>query len=123
MGINDHFMKELAATLSVLPPPISFYGPNVLFNDRPVSHEFLQTQIDTAFRTFPQRSFQFLAGPTVSPSADSPGATVNYELSGVLSNGLIGVHVRTAVQLTIQKRGEQFEIAAIWPRVLGIHPL
>jgi hypothetical protein len=108
---------------STLPPPISFYGPNVFFNDRPVSHEFIQTQFDTASRTFPQRSFQFLSGPTVAPSPDSTGATVNYELSGVLSNGLIGMHVKTAVQLTIQKRGQQFEIAAIWPRVLGIYPL
>jgi hypothetical protein len=58
-----------------------------------------------------------------SHSADSPGATVNYELISVLSNGLVGLHVRTAVQITIQKRGDQFEITAILPRVLGIHPL
>jgi hypothetical protein len=76
-----------------------------------------------AFHTFSQRSFQFLAGPTVGPSYDPIGATVNYELSGVLSNGLVGVHIRTAVQLTVEKRENTFQIAAIWPRVLGMSPL
>jgi hypothetical protein len=61
---------------------------------------------------------EFISGPTVSPAQDSPGATVNYELSGVLSNGLMGLHIRASVQLTVEKHGDQFEIVAIWPRVL-----
>jgi hypothetical protein len=79
--------------------------------------------IDTAFHTFPQRSYQFLSGPTVSPSQDSAGATVNYDFSAILSNGSQGVQVKAAVQLTVERRGEQFEITAIWPRVLELHPL
>lgn len=108
---------------SNLPPPISFYGSQVLFNGRPVGRDFLQQQIDTAFRTFPQRSYQFLSGPTVSPSQDPTGATVNYNLSGILSNGSQGVQVKAAVQLTVEKHGEQFEITGIWPRVLERHAL
>jgi hypothetical protein len=88
---------------STLPPPISFYGSHVLFNGRPVNHDYLQQQINTAFRTFPQRSFQFLSGPTVSPSQDSAGATVNYDLSGILSNGSQGVQVKAAVRLIVEK--------------------
>jgi hypothetical protein len=72
---------------------------------------------------FPQRSLEFLSGPTVSPATDSPDATVNYELSGVLGNGQTGVQVKTSVQLTVEKRGDQFEIVAIWPRVLERRPL
>jgi hypothetical protein len=103
---------------TTLPSPITFYGPDVRFNGKPVTHEFIQRQLDNAFRIFPQRSFQFVSGPTVSPSQDSPGATVNYQLSGVLSNGLVGIQVKTNVQLTVEKHGDQFEIVAIWPRVL-----
>ena len=103
---------------STLPSPISFYGQDVRFNGKPVTHEFIQRQLDNAFRIFPQRSFQFISGPTVSLATDSPGATVNYQLSGVLSNGLMGLQVKTSVQLTVEKRGNQFEIVAIWPRVL-----
>ena len=65
---------------STLPSPITFYGQNVRFNGKPVTHEFIQGQLDNAFRIFPQRSFQFISGPTVSPAPDSPGATVNYQL-------------------------------------------
>jgi hypothetical protein len=108
---------------STLPSPLSFYGPSVRFNGRPVSHEFIQQQFDVSRRTFPQRSFQFISGPLVSPSPDSSGAMVNYELSGVLSNGLQGFHVRAAVQLTIQRRGDSFEIAVIQPRILERQPL
>jgi hypothetical protein len=103
---------------STLPSPINFYGADVRFNGKPVTHEFIQRQLDNAFRIFPQRSFQFIAGPTVSPATDSPGATVNYQLSGVLSNGLLGIQVKTSVQLTVEKHGDQLEIVAIWPRVL-----
>lgn len=108
---------------STLPSPITFYGPDVLFNGKPVTHAFIQGQLDNAFRIFPQRSFQFISGPTVSPATDSPGATVNYQLSGVLSNGLMGMQVKTNVQLTVEKHGDQFEIVAIWPRVLERRPL
>lgn len=100
---------------STPPPPISFYGPRVLFNGRPVSHEYIQQQIDTANRILPQRSFQFISGPLVSPSQDSAGATVNYQLSGIFSNGLQGMQIKLAMQLTVEKRGDQLEIAAIWP--------
>ena len=108
---------------STLPSPISFYGPHVLYNGRPVSHEFLQNLVDTATRTFPQRSLEIVSGPVVTPSQDSAGATVNYQVSGILSNGLQGVQIKAAVQLTIEKRGEQFEITALWPRVLERQPL
>jgi len=108
---------------SALPPPISFYGSHVLYNGQPVSHDFLQQQIDTAFRTYPQRSYQFLSGPTVSPSQDSAGATVNYDVSAILSNGSQGVQAKAAVQLIVEKDGDQFEITAIWPRVLEVHAL
>jgi hypothetical protein len=103
---------------SPLPPPSTFYGPSVQFNGHPMSREAVQHQVETAFRIFPQRSFQFVSGPTVSPATDSPGATVNYQLSGVLSNGLMGMQVKTDVQLTVEKHGDRFEIVAIWPRVL-----
>jgi hypothetical protein len=115
------FVQRLVAAAesnSTLPSPITFYGPDVRFNGKAVTHEFIQRQLDNAFRIFPQRSFQFISGPTVSPAADSPGATVNYQLSGVLGNGLMGMQVKTSVQLTVEKRGKQFEIVAIWPRVL-----
>jgi hypothetical protein len=102
---------------STLPPPLSFYGPDVLWNGRPATHEFLEAQLATAARIFPQRSFQIVSGPVVSPSQDSPGATVNYDILGIVSNGRLGLKVNGAVQLTVQKRGEQFEISAIWPRV------
>lgn len=107
-----------AESSSTLPSPITFYGPDVCFNGKPVTHAFIQGQLDNAFRIFPQRSFQFIVGPTVTPAPDSPGARVNYQLSGVLSNGLMGMQVKTNVQLTVEKHGDQFEIVAIWPRVL-----
>jgi hypothetical protein len=96
----------------------TFYGPNVRFNGSSITREALREQVETAVRTFPQRSWQFISGPTVTPASDSPGATVNYELSGVLSNGTTGMQVRTSVQLTVEKQGDQFKIVAIWPRVL-----
>jgi hypothetical protein len=112
--------RFVAATQSdsTLPSPLTFYGRNVRFNGTPVTHEFMQGQLDKATRTFPQRSWQFVSGPTVTPAADSPGATVNYELSGVLSNGQAGMQAKVSVQLTIEKQGGQFKITAIWPRVL-----
>ena len=54
----------------------------------------------------------------MTPATDSPGATVNYELSGVLSDGSTGIQVKTNVQLTVEKQGDQFKIVAIWPRIL-----
>ena len=114
---------NLAKKGSSLPSPITFYGPNPRFNGKPVTHEFLQNQFDNSSRIFPQRSSEIISGPTVSPAQDSPGATVNYEISGVLSNGLMGLHVKGSVQLTVAKRGDQFEIVAIWPRVSEHHPL
>ena len=118
--IVSFVQRFVAATESgsTLPSPITFYGPSVRFNGKPITHEALQRQIDNALRIFPQRSWQFISGPTVSPAQDSPGATVNYQLSGVLSNGLMGMQVKTNVQLTVEKDGDQFEIVAIWPRVL-----
>jgi hypothetical protein len=103
---------------SALPSPIAFYGPDVRFNGKPVTHEFIENQFNTAKRIFPQRSWEFISAPTVSPAQDSPGATVNYQLSGVLSNGLVGMQAKVSVQLTVEKHGDQFEIVAIWPRVL-----
>jgi hypothetical protein len=103
---------------STLPSPITFYGPTVRFNGKPVTHDFIQRQIDTSFRIFPQRSAQIISGPTVSPAQDSPGATVNYQVSGVLSNGILGMQMTASIQLTVEKHGDQFEIVAIWPRVL-----
>jgi hypothetical protein len=108
---------------STLPPPISFYGPQVLYNGRPVSHEFLENQRATAVRIFPQRSIQIVSGPVVSPSQDSGGATVNYDVSGIVSNGLLGVQIKGAVQLTVEKHEEQFEITALWLRHLEPHSL
>jgi hypothetical protein len=96
----------------------TFYGPNVRFNGNSITREALRQQVENAVRTFPQRSWQFISGPTVTPATDSPGATVNYELSGVLSNGSTGMQVKTNVQLTVEKQGDQFKIVAIWPRVL-----
>jgi hypothetical protein len=96
----------------------TFYGPNVRFNGSSITREALREQVETAVRTFPQRSWQFISGPTVTPASDSPGATVNYELSGVLSNGTTGMQVKTSVQLTVEKQGDQFKIVAIWPRVV-----
>jgi hypothetical protein len=105
------------------PSPLTFYGPNVSFNGKPVTHEFIQRQLDTSSRIFPQRSVQIVSGPIVTPAPDSPGARVNYDISGVLSNGLVGMQVKGTVQLTVEKHGDQFEIVAIWPRVLEHHLL
>lgn len=105
------------------PSPLAFYGPNVSFNGKPVIHEFIQRQIDISSRIFPQRSIQVVSGPIVTPAPDSPGARVNYDVLGVLSNGLLGMQVKGSVQLTVEKRGDQFEIVAIWPRVLERRPL
>jgi hypothetical protein len=102
-------------TLSLL---ATFYGPNVRFNGTSISREGLRRQVEIAIRTFPQRSWQIISGPTVTPASDSPGAMVNYELSGVLSNGTTGMQVKTSVQLTVEEQGDQFKIVAIWPRVL-----
>jgi hypothetical protein len=33
-------------------------------------------------------------------------------------NGTTGMQVKTSVQLTVEKQGDQFMIVAIWPRVL-----
>jgi hypothetical protein len=96
----------------------TFYGPNVRFNGNSITREALRQQVENAVRTFPQRSWQFISGPTVTPATDSPGATVNYELSGVLSNGTSGTQVKTSVQLTIEKQGDRLKIVAIWPWVL-----
>jgi hypothetical protein len=101
----------------------TFYGPNVRFNGSPITREALREQVETAVRTFPQRSWQFVSGPIVTAASDSPGATVNYELSGVLSNGTTGMQVKTSVQLTVEKQGDHFKIVAIWPRVLERRPL
>jgi hypothetical protein len=101
----------------------TYYGPNVRFNGTSITREALREQVETAVRTFPQRSWQFISGPTVTPASDSPGATVNYELSGVLSNGTTGMQVKTSVQLTVEKQGDQFKIVAISPRVLEHRPL
>ena len=96
----------------------TFYGPNVRFNGNSITREALRQRVENGIRAFPQRSWQFISGPTVTPALDSPGATVNYELSGVLSNGTSGMQVKTSVQLTVEKQGDQFKIVAIWPRVL-----
>jgi hypothetical protein len=98
------------------------YGPNVPFNGNSITCEALREQVENAIRTFPQRSWQFISGPTVTPAMDSPGATINYQLSGVLSNGTTGMQVKTSVQLTVEKEGDQFKIAAIWPPVLDQRP-
>jgi hypothetical protein len=96
----------------------TFYGANVRFNGNSITREALRQQVENAIRTFPHRSWQFISGPTVTPALDSPGARVNYELSGVLSNGTTGMQLRTSVQLTVEKQGDQFKIVAISPRVL-----
>jgi hypothetical protein len=123
--IISFVQRYVAATESgsTLPPPMTFFGPSIRFNGHPTTREEAEQQMDMAFRVFPRRSWQFISGPTVTEAQDSPGATVNYQLSGVLSNGQTGYQVTVSVQLTVEKRGDRFEIVAIWPRVLERRPL
>jgi hypothetical protein len=49
-------------------------------------------------------SFLSSCATLYQPNRQLPGATVNYELLGVLSNGEAGMQVKLSVQLAVEKQ-------------------
>ena len=116
------FVKELVASGNSggsLPPPISFYAPNVVYNGKQVGRDFIARQIEFAFTTFPQRSAQLVSGPTIGPPQKSGGCTVNYEVVATVRNSLLAFQVTISGQLNIELHGDQFLVTGLTSRIFG----
>jgi hypothetical protein len=119
------FVREFVAASqseSSLPPPISFYGPNIVFNGREVSHQAMAQQIQSAFTQWPGRTLHLISGPTViGASQDGAGSVVTYEVAFVFKNGQKRLEGKGAVQLTVEIQGGQLAITSISPKILEQH--
>jgi hypothetical protein len=120
------FVKEFIAASqsgSSLPPPISFYGSNIVFNGRQISHEAMEQQIQDAFTQWPERTLHFISGPTVvGPSQDQAGAVVRYEAAFVFNNQQKRFEGKVVVQLTVKIQGDQLVITSVSPKILEHTP-
>ena len=120
------FVKEFVASGcsgSSLPSPISFYAPNVVYNGKLVGRDFIARQIEFAFTTFPERSAQFVSGPTISPPQNSGGCTVNYEVVAILRNSHRAFQATVSSQLNVELHGDQLSITNASPRILHPHAI
>jgi hypothetical protein len=120
------FVKKFVASAesgSRLPPPISFYGPNIVKNGRQISRQAMEQQIQTAFARFPQRTIHIVSGPTVvGLSQDQAGSMVRYEVKFAFSNGQRRLKGKVAVQLTVEIQGDQLAITSISPKIWNTRP-
>jgi Trypsin-like peptidase domain len=120
------FVKKFVASGesgSRLPPPISFYGPNIVVNGRQISRQAMEQQIQTAFARFPERTIHIVSGPTVvGLSQDQAGSVVRYEVKFVFNNGQKCLEGKAAVQLTIELQGDELAITSIAPKIFQHTP-
>jgi hypothetical protein len=104
------FVREFVASAQSgnrLPPPISFCGPDILFNGRQLSHQSLAQQMQSAFAKFPRHTLHIISGPTVvGPSQDQAGSMVRYEIKFVFSNWQKRLEGKAAVQLTVETQDD-----------------
>jgi hypothetical protein len=120
------FVKEMVASGNSggsLPPPISFYAPNVVYNGKQVGRDFIARQIEFAFTTFPQRSAQLVSGPTIGPPQKSGGCTVNDEVVATVRNSLLAFQLIISGQLTVELHGDQLSVTGITSRILERHAI
>jgi hypothetical protein len=116
------FVREFVAASqsgSSLRPPISFYGPNIVFNGRRLSHQAMAHQIQSAFAQWPQRALNLVSGPTVvGPSQNQEGSVVRYEIAFMFRNEQRHFEGKAAIQLRVEIQGDQLAITSISPRIL-----
>jgi hypothetical protein len=116
------FVTEFVAASqsgSSLPPPISFYGPNIVFNGSQLSHQAMAQQIQSAFDQWPQRSFHLISGPTIIEASQDPGGSVvTYEIAFVFKNEQKRFEGKASVQLRVETQGDQLAITSISPKML-----
>jgi hypothetical protein len=120
------FVRELvdaSQSGSSLPPPISFYGSNIVFNGREVSHQAMAQQIQSAFAQWPQRTLHLTSGPTVvGASQGGAGSVVKYEVAFVFKNDQKRLEGKVAVQLTVEIQGDQLAVTSVTPKILEHTP-
>jgi Trypsin-like peptidase domain len=120
------FVKKFVAagqSGSSLPPPISFYGSDVVFDGRRLSHQAVAQQLQFAFAKFPLRTLRIISGPTVvGPSQNQAGSMVRYQLAFDFSDGQKRLKGKVAVQLTVEVQGGQLVITSILPKILEHTP-
>jgi len=120
------FVREFVAASrsgSKLRPPITFYGPNIVFNGRPLTHQAMAQQIQSAFAQWPQRAFHLISGPTVvGPSQNKEGSVVRYELAFAFENDQKRFEGKASVQLTVQIQGDQLAITSVSPKIMEHSP-
>jgi hypothetical protein len=119
------FVRELVAASqsgSSLPPPISFYGPNITYGGRQLNHQDMAQLLQSAFTQWPQRTLHFISGPTVvGASQDGAGSVVKYEVAFVFKSDQKRLEGKVAVQLTVEIQGDQLAITSISPKILEQH--
>ena len=116
------FVREFVAASqsgSSLRPPISFYGPNIVFNGRQLSHQAMAQQIQSTFAQWPERVLHVISGPTVvGPSPNQEGSVVRYEIAFMFRNEQRHFEGKAAIQLRVEIQGDQLAITSISPRIL-----
>jgi hypothetical protein len=119
------FVKEFLAagqSGSSLPSPASFYGPNVLFNGKELSHEAMAQQIQSAFAMWPQRKSRFISEPTVLGRLENgEGIVVSCKVAFEFSNGRKRIEGKAAYQLTVEDNGNQLVVTTNSPQILELH--
>ena len=100
------FVKEFLAagqSGSSLPSPASFYGPNVLFMGKELSHEAMAQQIQSALAMWPQRKARFISEPTVlGRLEDGGGIVVSCKVAFEFSNGQKRLELKAAYRLVVE---------------------
>jgi hypothetical protein len=116
------FVTEFVAASqsgSSLPPPISFYGPNIVFNGSQLSHQAMAQQIQDGFTQWPQRTLHLISGPTIIEASQDPGGSVvTYEVAFAFKNDQRRFEGKASVKLTVQIHGDQLAITSISPKIL-----
>jgi hypothetical protein len=102
-----------------LPPLISFYGPNIVYNGRQLSHQAMAQLLQSASTQWPQRTLHLISDPTVvGASQDQVGLVVTYQVAFVGKNEQRHFEGKMAVQLTVEIQGDQLAITSISPKIL-----
>jgi hypothetical protein len=116
------FVREFVAagqSGSSLPPLISFYGPNIVYNGRQLSHQAMAQLLQSASTQWPQHTLHLISDPTVvGASQDQVGLVVTYQVAFVGKNEQRHFEGKMAVQLTVEIQGDQLAITSISPKIL-----
>ena len=100
----------------------SLYAPTVVFNGKQLTNEAMLRRLRFASSMFPQRTIQFISGPTVvGPSQDRTGCIVQLREALLFKNGHAQFEAIQDMQLEVELHGGQPMVSSVTTKFLEQH--